>query len=59
MSTFIKIHTKGNNTVYLNITQIVKLEATLDGGTKISMSNTDLIESSRTLEDILKLVKVK
>ena len=58
MNSFIKIYTTGNKTVYLNITQITKVETTSDGGTRISLSNTDLIETSQKFEDILKVLTI-
>lgn len=58
MIEFIRVSTKGNKTVYLNISTIVKIEAGSDGGARISLSNTDLIETSQKLEDILKVLTV-
>ena len=60
MNQFIKIHTTGNKMVYLNITQITKVEASSDGNsTRISLSNTDLIETNQKLEEILQMLPVK
>lgn len=60
MNQFIQIHTTGNKTVYLNITQITKVEASSDGNsTRISLSNTDLIETNQKLEEILEKLPVK
>ena len=60
MNQFIKIYTTGNKTVYLNITQITKVEASSDGNsTRISLSNTDLIETNQKLEEILQKLPVK
>lgn len=58
MNSFIKINTTGNKTVYLNITQITKVVGSSNGGTRISLSNTDLIETNQKLEEILKLLTV-
>ncbi|MGV8995294.1 MAG: hypothetical protein ACOH1O_14435 [Flavobacterium sp.] len=57
MNAFIEIYTTSNKTVYLNITQITKVEAG-NGCTKISLSNTDLIETNQKLEDVLKLLPI-
>ena len=60
MNQFIKIHTTGNKMVYLNITQITKVEASSDGNsTRISLSNTDLIETNQKLMEILEKLPVK
>lgn len=56
MNLFIKIETTKGKTVYLNVTQITKVEAGSDGGTKIYLSNTDLIETNQKLEEILRLL---
>ena len=57
MNTFFKIQTTSSKTVYINVTEITKLESTSNGETKISLSNTDLIETKSSIEDILKMIQ--
>lgn len=57
MNQFIKIYTIGSKYVYLNVTQITKVQESSDGTvTKISLSNTDLIETNLKLEEVLKML---
>ncbi|TBX67485.1 hypothetical protein EZL74_09435 [Flavobacterium silvisoli] len=58
MNTFIKIYTKGNKTIYLNISQIVKIEAGSDQGARIILINGDLVETSQKLDSILQILNV-